>query len=179
MWVSPRCEPVSRSILAVIDGSSWRTWSACWSWCARSMSRDRRTMATSQPETFRGLLLRHRGRTGLVQRDLASRAAISLRSLQEWEAGAGFPSAERLRGLVRALLEAGGFSAGAEVAEARELWSATERDAPRMHTPFDMPWFLKLLGSQPSSAPVSDVLERAQDWGESPDTLGFVGRAQE
>jgi DNA-binding transcriptional regulator YiaG len=59
-------------------------------------------------ESFRGLLLRHRGRTGLIQRELAGRAGVSLRSVQDWEAGVKFPSAERLRALIRVLREAGG-----------------------------------------------------------------------
>lgn len=38
-------------------------------------------------ESFRSLLLRHLGRTGLIQRDLAAQAGVSLRSVQDWEAG--------------------------------------------------------------------------------------------
>ena len=48
-------------------------------------------------QLFRGLLLRHRGRTGLIQRDLAARAGVSLRSVQDWESGVNYPTAERLR----------------------------------------------------------------------------------
>src|SRR5262249_41206138 len=55
------------------------------------------SLDTSPPESFRGLLLRHRGRTGLLQRELATRAGVSLRSVQEWEAGDKFPTAERLQ----------------------------------------------------------------------------------
>ena len=47
---------------------------------------------THGPESFRGLLLRHRGRTGLIQRDLAARTGVSLRSVQDWEAGVTFPT---------------------------------------------------------------------------------------
>jgi len=97
------------------------------------------------PESFRSLLLRHRGRTGLIQRDLAARAGVSLRSVQDWEAGVTLPRAERLQGLVRALLEAGGFTPGQESSEARELWTAAAREAPRMHSPFDEEWFAGLL----------------------------------
>src|SRR5437879_6525517 len=60
------------------------------------------------PESFRGRLLRHHSRTGLTQRNLAARAGVSLRSLQEWEAGDKFPTAERLQALMHALVEAGG-----------------------------------------------------------------------
>src|SRR6188474_1816923 len=93
--------------------------------------------SSNAAESFRGLLLRNRGRTGLIQRELAKRAGVSLRSVQEWEAGDKFPTAERLQALVDVLLDAGGFTKGREEDEARELWTAAERDAPRMHTPFD------------------------------------------
>ena len=70
-------------------------------------------MNTSQAEeSFGGLLLRRRGRTGLTQAQLAERLGIHRRSVQDWEAGANYPSAERLQALVRVLLEAGGLSAG-------------------------------------------------------------------
>ena len=142
-------------------------------------------------ESFRGLLLRHRGRTRLIQRDLAARAGVSVRAVQDWEAGIKFPKAERLAALIRALLEAGGLSTGQEAAEARELWAAVEREAPRMHTPFDEEWFAELLAEHaaptnkqsadglravPTAHPRTDSVVRAQDWGEAPDTIGFVGR---
>src|SRR5262245_6964806 len=118
---------------------------------------------SNELESFRGLLLRHRGRTGLTQRDLAGRVGVSLRSVQVWEAGVSLPTAERLRGLLRALLEAGGLMAGQETAEARALWMAVERESPRMHPPFDQKWFGELLRAQaaPISAPASaDSQER-------------------
>jgi transcriptional regulator with XRE-family HTH domain len=139
-------------------------------------------------ESFRGLLLRHRGRTGLIQRDLAARAGASQRSLQDWEAGVTLPTAERLQPLIGALLEAGGLAQGRETSDARELWAAVQRDAPRMHTPFDEEWFAGLLNAHapPTSTAASDKalhpardVERAQDWGEAPDTTDFVGRADE
>jgi WD40 repeat protein/transcriptional regulator with XRE-family HTH domain len=133
------------------------------------------------PESFRGLLLRHRGRTGLTQRDLAARAGVSLRSLQDWEAGVTFPSAERLQGLIRGLLEAGGFGLDCETLDARELWAAAEREAPRMHGPFDDEWFAGLLTVRTSAVtdPAAQSAGRAQDWGEAPDTATFVGRSEE
>jgi hypothetical protein len=48
------------------------------------------------------------------------------------------------------LLEAGCLTAGREAAEARELSAAAEREAPRMHTPFDDRWFEGLLAAHPS-----------------------------
>jgi WD40 repeat protein/transcriptional regulator with XRE-family HTH domain len=129
--------------------------------------------------------LRHRGRTGLIQRELAVRAGVSLRSVQEWEAGDKFPTAERLQALVEVLLDAGGFTKGREEDEARELWTAAERDAPRMHTPFDEEWFAGLLATRESQSPMRAAeartgrAERARDWGEAPDTTGFVGRVED
>src|SRR5215471_10281030 len=152
-------------------------------------------MQSSQArELFRGLLLTYRGRTGLIQRDLAARAGVSERSVQDWEAGITLPTATRLEALIRALLEADGLTAGNETLEARELWTAVQREARRMHTPFDEAWFARLLAAHPSSrsAPGPEVLptappterrtgspNRAQDWGEAPDTLDFIGRAEE
>ena len=145
-------------------------------------------------ESFRGLLLRHRGRTGLLQRELAARVGVSLRSVQDWEAGVKFPSAERLRALIGAFLDAGSLTPGRETALARELWAAAEREAPRMRTPFDAEWFAVLLAvhAAPTSAPGTDAprtvpgtdlwtgtAARARDWGEAPDTMGFVGRSEE
>jgi transcriptional regulator with XRE-family HTH domain len=135
-----------------------------------------------EPESFRSLLLRHRGRSGLTQRDLAARAGVSLRSVQAWEAGDTLPGAERLQALIRAMLDVGGLTPGAESTEARGLWSAVERDVDRSVGPFDTEWFAGLLGAPPPQASVRyslDTADRAQDWGEAPDTAGFVGRGVE
>jgi len=53
------------------------------------------------PESFRGLLLRHRGRMGLTQREFAVRTGVSQRSVQDWESGTNYPTAERLEALIR------------------------------------------------------------------------------
>src|SRR5713101_3852061 len=114
-------------------------------------------MATSHaPESFRGMLLRHRGRTSLIQRQFAARAGLSHRSVQDWESGVNYPTAERLQAIIRVLLESGGLTAGRAVAEARELWPAAEHEAPRMHTPFDDQWFASLLAAHVSPTSVPD-----------------------
>jgi transcriptional regulator with XRE-family HTH domain len=60
-------------------------------------------LATSHPvEAFRGLLLRHRG---LTQRELAERMGANRRTIQDWEAGVNYPTAELLEALIQALLE--------------------------------------------------------------------------
>jgi len=82
-------------------------------------------METSRAvESFRGLLLRLRGRTGLTQHELAVRMGSSRRTLQDWEAGINHPSAELLKALIQVLLEAGGLTVGRELAEAQALWAA-------------------------------------------------------
>src|SRR5215471_14549148 len=146
------------------------------------------------PESFHSLLLRHRGRTGLIQRELAIRAGVSQRSVQDWESGVTVPSAERLRGLLRALLEARGLTPGQELAEAHALWEAAQSEGSRMNTPFDAAFFADLLATDAPPAtpePVRPSLVdrdagsgagrpvRAQDWGDAPDSADFVGRTDE
>jgi transcriptional regulator with XRE-family HTH domain len=127
------------------------------------------------PESFSRLLLRHRARTSLSQRDLAARAGVSRRTVQDWEAGVNFPSAPRLQALIRALLEARGLTKGREIVEVRELWSAVERESRHMHARFDEAWFTALPGARVPPP----LVERSRDWGEAPDTMGFVGRHDE
>src|ERR1700676_3155486 len=107
-------------------------------------------MVTPRPrdpetESFAGLLLRHRGRTGLTQRDLAARLGTSRRSVQDWESGAYHPSAQRLEALILVLLEAGGLTLGREGVDAHGLWAAALREAPRIHTPLDEVWLDRTL----------------------------------
>jgi transcriptional regulator with XRE-family HTH domain len=152
-------------------------------------------------ESFRGLLLRYRGRAGLTQRALVARLGASRRAVQDWEAGLNHPSAQRLQTLIRVLLQAGGLTVGGEALEAAELWAAVLRETPRMQTPFDQVWFTDLMSANvaprsvpageelqapaatpaepPEAAAASPAVERIQDWGEAPDVLGFVGRADE
>src|SRR5579871_1241056 len=78
-------------------------------------------------ESFQGLLLRCRGRSRLTQGALAKRVGVHIRSVEDWESGSSYPSAERLRALISALLDAGGLSAGREAREAEALWAAALR----------------------------------------------------
>ncbi len=148
-------------------------------------------------ESFRGLLLRHRGRTRLTQRQLAARVGVSRRSIQDWETGLNYPEAQRLQALIGAFLEAGGLTVGAETIEAEALWTAVLRQAPRMQTPFDPVWWANALTAQKPSeedekasrerhgditnavAAQTVIEDRRQDWGEAPDVQGFVGRSEE
>ncbi len=104
--------------------------------------------ADRAPERFSGLLLRHRGRSGLTQRQLAARVGVNRRALQDWEAGVNCPTAQRLQSLIAALLDADGLTSGHEADEAEELWTAAEREATRAYPPFDHGWFTRLLADQ-------------------------------
>src|SRR5438132_5485427 len=138
--------------------------------------------AGQQGESFQGLVLRYRGRTGLTQRELAQRLGAHVRSIQVWESGTSYPSSASLQALIATYLEAGGFELGHEAAEAEALWTAALREAPRLRPPFDAAWFAGLLAGRrhATSAEHGSVLEPLhEDWGEAPDTLGFLGRARE
>jgi transcriptional regulator with XRE-family HTH domain len=78
---------------------------------------------TSQAGTdsFRGLLLRHRGRSELTRRELAARVGAHRRTVQDWEAGVKYPNASMLQALLGVLFDAGGLRAGSEAAEAEAL----------------------------------------------------------
>src|SRR5262245_12735891 len=93
--------------------------------------------ANPAPEPFNGILLRHRGRTGVTQRQLAARVGVNRRALQDWEEQVNYPSAQRLQALLAALLEADGFIRGQEADEAATLWAAALLGSTRMHVPFD------------------------------------------
>jgi transcriptional regulator with XRE-family HTH domain len=131
-------------------------------------------------ELFRDLLLRHRGRTGLSQRDLAARMGVGRRTVQDWEAGIKHPTAQRLQTLIQVLLEAGALTVGREAEEAHQLWAAALK-APRMRTPFDEVWLDELLGAHLRTREGIEParVEHAEDWADAPDVLGFVGRAEE
>ncbi|MBV9898742.1 MAG: NACHT domain-containing protein [Chloroflexi bacterium] len=142
-------------------------------------------MGERQGESFRGLLLRYRGRTNLTQRELAERTGVHPRSVQDWEAGLSYPKTERVEVLVGALLEAGGFASGFELAEAQALWDAVELEAPVHRPSFDAAWFKRLLAARHVvpvvSTPTvpSGPTPRTEDWGEAPDLVTFVGRTDE
>jgi WD40 repeat protein/transcriptional regulator with XRE-family HTH domain len=141
-------------------------------------------------ERFGRLLLVYRARTGLTQRELAARVGVAMRSVQGWETGLMYPGAGRLEALIASLLEAGGFSSGAELADAEALWAAVEREAPRTHPPFHREQFSALLDrrthalpisqlTQPPPAPREKLADHRQDWGDAPTIIDFVGRAAE
>src|SRR5260221_7208123 len=136
--------------------------------------------ASRAAESFRDLLLRHRGRAGLTQVELAGRVGAGRRTVQDWEAGINHPSAELLRALIQALLEADGLTAGREAAEAEEVWAAVLRDAPRMHTPFDALWLASLLRQHAPPPPVPETNRHVRTLAPAVTSteLGGAGRRQ-
>jgi len=130
-------------------------------------------------ESFQSIALQLRGRTGLTQRQLASSLGMHWRSIQGWESGANYPTAESLRSLLAAYLRAGGFTLGNEAVEAAACWSAALRQSPRLRTPLDDVWWAALVTQQIPRLQAGAADGRRQDLGEAPDVLGFQGREQE
>jgi hypothetical protein len=116
------------------------------------------------------------------------------RSVQGWESGANYPTAESLQLLVATYLAANGFTFAHERAEAAALWSAAERESNRLRLPFDTRWFADLVEQQASAkrrraatapaftswttAPALPS-ERIEDWGDAPRITGFHDRISE
>src|SRR5215212_11240263 len=99
-------------------------------------------------ESFRDLVLQLRGRTGLAQREVATRIGAHVGSIQGWEAGTHYPGVASLQALIAVGLHAGGFTTGRECEEAQALWAAALRDAPRFRTPFDGAWFERIAAGR-------------------------------
>ena len=147
----------------------------------------------SAGESFRDLVLQLRGRTGLTQRELASRIGVHARSIQGWEVGINFPGVASLKALIAVGLQAGGFTPGREAEEAQALWAAAVRDAPRFRMPFEHGWFQQMAAGEhepvqndvrpivtaPPAQPKAPNGARRESWGEAPDVAGFVNRVSE
>jgi transcriptional regulator with XRE-family HTH domain len=69
-------------------------------------------------ESFQGLTLRLRGRTGLTQLDLAARLGKHSHSVQGWESGLHLPSADSLQALLIVYLRSGGLGGSPAVVAA-------------------------------------------------------------
>ncbi len=134
---------------------------------------------SAEGETFRGLILRLRGRIGMTQRELATRIGVNVSSIQGWEAGANYPGVASLKALIAATLLADGFTTGREAEEAAHVWAAAVRDSPRFRTPFDAAWFEQIAGERYSLPAAPRVDGHRASWGEAPDVSDFVGRTSE
>jgi transcriptional regulator with XRE-family HTH domain len=134
------------------------------------------------------LLLRSRAR--LTQSELATQIGVHRRSIQKWETGETYPSAENLRALIALLIDLGAFTSGQEGSEAAGLWLSASQDVPQPLEPFDPAWFDQLLDahtgdSAPSSAAASLPADDRQ-WTQAPSGRGlpfqptsFIGRSTE
>jgi WD40 repeat protein/transcriptional regulator with XRE-family HTH domain len=147
-----------------------------------------------QAPDFRGLTLMLRGRAGVTQREVAEHVGVSDRSVQAWEAGLSFPSAQSLQGMIDLFLARGALTAGRERAEAEDLWRAALAESPRLKSAFDHAWFDALLareapprpaaGGLPNTSPAERLSPAATgshrlEWGEAPALRAFHGRAAE
>src|SRR5690242_12286719 len=103
--------------------------------------------AGDAPQHFRDLLLLHRGRTRLTQRELARRTGANRRTIQDWEAGVNYPNSDLLQALIRVLFEASAFTLGREQVEIHTLWASVQREAPRTHAPLDESWLAAVLAA--------------------------------
>src|SRR6266487_4531970 len=69
----------------------------CRSRCSSTTMPGWQEAADRAAESLQGLLLRYRGRSGLTQRELAARVGVSTRTVENWEAGVNYPSAQPLQ----------------------------------------------------------------------------------
>jgi transcriptional regulator with XRE-family HTH domain len=76
---------------------------------------------------------------------MAARLGIHRRSVQKWESGETYPTAENLRALIAVLVAHDGFILGQEQAEAEALWQQVSEAAPQPLPPFDTAWFNQWL----------------------------------
>ncbi|MCX6047260.1 MAG: AAA family ATPase [Chloroflexi bacterium] len=93
-------------------------------------------------------LLLLRSRTKLTQAEFAARIGIHRRSVQKWESGETYPTAENLRTVIALLLTLGGLTPGEERTEATKLWQRVSEDAPQPLPFFDSVWFEQLLAAR-------------------------------
>lgn len=97
-------------------------------------------------------LMTLRSRTQLTQAELAARIGVHRRSVQKWESGETYPTAERLRALIALLLDLGVFAPDQELAEASDLWQRVRASAPQQLPFFDTVWFNRLLVNRQTPA---------------------------
>jgi predicted ATPase/transcriptional regulator with XRE-family HTH domain len=115
-------------------------------------------MASKQPYPTRDyavgqVLLTLRSRAGLTQSALAARIGVHRRSVQKWESGETYPTAENLRALIDVLLRLGVFMPGQERAEASRLWQQVSQAAPHQLALFDTAWFEQRLAAHSAAEP--------------------------
>src|SRR2546428_2718732 len=139
-----------------------------------------------------GLLVQTlREKAGLSQTEVANALDLSERTIQHWEAGTTYPSADHLKKLLEVYQQRGAFTVGHERDEAKAFWDQAMQSASHRKEVFDEAWFVALLPQQQppradssqhaqaaALSPPSLLLHRA-DWGEAVDVSSFYGREQE
>ena len=128
----------------------------------------------TRSDTAGAYLLLLRSRARLTQTELAAQLGIHRRSVQKWESGETYPTAERVRDLIVLLLARGGFTPGQEGAEATTLWQRVRQATGQARPLFDAPWFARVLATRPTpEGPDPAAAEPAVaggprvDWGEA------------
>jgi len=99
-------------------------------------------------------LLTLRNRTKLTQAELAARIGVHRRSIQKWESGANYPTAENLRALIELLLTVGVFPPGEERPAVVDLWQRVSQGAPQQFPLLDTAWLDQRLAA-PLRLPVN------------------------
>src|SRR5262245_66489820 len=99
-----------------------------------------------------------RSRAKLTQAELASQIGVNRRSVQNWESGETYPTAENLRALIALLIKVGAFTPGHEHDEATDLWQRVSQDAPQPLPLFDTAWFDQLLADPAVGEPAPTSL---------------------
>ena len=93
-----------------------------------------------------GLLFhRLRKQAGLTQAALATMLKVSERTIQKWESGKSYPTAQHARHLLTIFVEQHVFTAGNEREEAEAFWAHFQRSASHLTQPFDPLWFAERL----------------------------------
>lgn len=99
------------------------------------------------------ILLTLRSRAKLTQSEFAARIGIHRRSVQKWESGETYPTAENLRALIAVLIPLGVFIPGQERDEAADLWQQVSEATPQQLPLFDTAWFGQLLAARSTGEP--------------------------
>jgi len=135
---------------------------------------------------FGQLVLTLRTTIGLTQAGLGERLGVSRRAVAEWEAGLGYPKAERLKQLIELGMQQQAFAAGREEEEIRALWKAGHQKvllnddwlAALLASPRPIPLFPQVSPPVPHAGAEPAAFPRV-DWAEALDTSRFAGREVE
>src|SRR5438105_1016698 len=131
-------------------------------------------------------MLTLRTNIGLTQAGLGDRLGVSRRAVAEWEAGLGYPKAERLKQLITLGVRASAFPAGHEEEEIRAFWRAAHQKVL-----LDEAWLHDLVGTPAPvqlfpqiETPVTQAGEEPAalprvDWVGALDVSHFAGREVE